>query len=59
MDGSGKSKMLQLIYIYNFFVCLLVCGGLMEIQTSAPILMTKEGFGAGLTSVPATSPIWA
>jgi len=42
-------------------VCLLVCGGLMEIKTPAPILMkfcthipTKEGFGPGLT--PACSP---
>jgi len=43
------------------FVCLLVCGGLMEIQTPAPIMMkfrthpdlSKEGFGAGLT------PTWA
>jgi len=39
------------------FVCLLVCGGLMEIQTPAPILMkfpqlSKEGFGAGLTPAP-------
>jgi len=45
---------------------LLVCGGLTEIQTPAPISnkilqahphLSKEGFGASLT--PAPSPTWA
>jgi len=48
------------------FVCLLVCGGIMKIQTLAPILIKfcmhittcqKVGFGAGLTSAP--YPAWA
>jgi len=45
----------------QMFVCLLACGGLMEIQTPALILMTfcthishlsKEGFGANMTPPP-------
>jgi len=44
----------------HMFVCLFVCGGLMEIQTPAPIsikfcthpLLFKEGFGASLTPAP-------
>jgi len=48
----------------QMFVCLLVCGGLMEIQTPALIdldeifhahpHLSKEGFGAGLTPDPST-----
>jgi len=43
------------------FVCLLVCGGLMEIQNPCTALykifhphpqLSKEGFGAGLTPPP-------
>jgi len=48
----------------QMFVCLLVCGGLMEIQTPAPILMKfalvslfKGGFGPGLTPTPDPSPL--
>jgi len=42
----------------GMFLCLLVCGGLLEMQTHAPILMkashnlSKEGSGASLTPAP-------
>jgi len=49
----------------QLFVCLLVCEGLMEIQTPELIYeilkahphLSKEGFGEGLT--PAPFPVWA
>jgi len=45
----------------QMFVCLLICGGLMEIQTPCTDLdeifdahphLSKKGFGAGLTPSP-------
>jgi len=57
----------SIFYIYKnrwayrcLFVCLLVCGGLMEIQTNLDEILhkhphlSKEGFGLGLTPAPSS-----
>jgi len=67
-SDDERSKVKWSIYLYKngrTDVCLLVCGGIMEIQTHRTDLdeilhvqphLYKEGFGAGLTPIP--SPLF-